>query len=83
MKKHITGNQAIRLPMYYKTFEGAMMAFLEQERPQNGGTRTRQVLETSIREMVHKFYPKTSNMQPEQMTWVTVHKDEKTHMASQ
>lgn len=77
MKKHITGNQATFVPMYYKTFEGAMMAFLEQECPQIGGTRTRQVLATSILDMVHKFYPKTSNMQPGQMTWVTVHKDEK------
>jgi DNA-binding CsgD family transcriptional regulator len=77
MKKHITGNQATYLPMYYKTFEGAMMAFLEQECPQIGGTRTRQVLAASILDMVHKFYPKTSNMQPGQMTWVTVHKDEK------
>lgn len=77
MKQHITSNQATFNPMYYKTFEGALMSFLESECPQLGGTRTRQVLATSILDMVYKFFPKTSNVRPGQMTWVTVHKGEK------
>ena len=52
-------------------------AFFSQECPQLGGFRTRHVLVRSISDMVAKFFPKATNMSQGQVSWVTVHKDEK------
>ena len=73
MKKNISTNQATFIPQSYKSFEGALEAFFSSECPQLGGFRTRQVLVRSILEMVHQFYPETSNMRPGQIVWPTVH----------
>lgn len=77
MNKHISGCYATFNPQLYKTFEGALIAFIEQECPQLGGFQTRQVLARCIADMVRQFYPETSHMSPGQITWPTVHKDEK------
>ncbi len=77
MKKHISANQATYSPQNYKSFVGALTAFLEQEFPQLGGFKTRQMLAECINNMVTKFYPETNHMKPGQISWITVHKDEK------
>jgi len=77
MKKSLSANQATFVPQAHKTFEGALEAFFSSECPQLGGFRTRQVLVKSVIDMVNKFYPETSHMRPGQVTWPTVHKDEK------
>lgn len=76
MKKNIDANHATFCPQAFKCFEGALEAFLSYECPQIGGFRTRQVLVKSIADMVRQFYPETSHMQPGQITWPTVHRDE-------
>jgi DNA-binding CsgD family transcriptional regulator len=77
MKQHISANHATFNPQLYKSFVGALGAFFEQECPQLGGFRTRQVLVKCIHDMVLKFFPETSHMRPGQITWPTVHKNEK------
>lgn len=77
MKRHISSNSATFTPQSFKTFIGALIAFFEQECPQIGGFKTRQVLVQSINDMVMKFYPETNHLRPGQITWPTVHKDEK------
>lgn len=76
MKKNIDANHATFCPQAYKSFEGALEAFLSYECPQIGGVRTRQVLVKSIADMVRQFFPETSHMRPGQVTWPTVHRDE-------
>lgn len=76
MKKNIDDNHANFCPQAFKSFEGALEAFLSYECPQIGGTRTRQVLVKSIADMVGQFYPETSHMKPGQVVWPTVHCDE-------
>ncbi|KIC71952.1 hypothetical protein DB42_DU00010 [Neochlamydia sp. EPS4] len=76
MKKNIDANHATFCPQAFKCFEGALEAFFSHECPQLGGTRTRQVLVKSIADMVRQFYPQTSHMQPGQVTWPTVHRNE-------
>ena len=73
MKKNIDANHATFTPQAFKSFSGALEAFLSQECPQIGGVRTRQVLVKSILDMVAQFYPETSHMKPGQVTWPTVH----------
>lgn len=77
MKQHITNNQAAFNPQLYKSFQGALEAFFAQECPQLGGFRTRQVLVKTINDMVLQFFPETNHMRPGQISWPTVHKDEK------
>lgn len=77
MKQHISANHATFNPQLHKSFEGALGAFFEQECPQLSGFRTRQVLVKCINDMVLQFFPETSHMRPGQITWPTVHKDEK------
>jgi predicted transcriptional regulator len=77
MKRHITDNQAVFNPQMYKCFTGALGAFFEQECPQLGGFRTRQVLVKTINDMVLRFFPETNHLRPGQITWPTVHKNEK------
>lgn len=76
MNKKLTSNQATFNPQAYKTFEGALDAFFEQECPQIGGVRTRQVLVGTVAGMVRDFFPETSHLRPGQTPWVTVHRDE-------
>ena len=77
MKQELTSNQAAFNPQNFKNFAGALDAFLSQECPNLGGRRIRQVLVSSINQMVLDFYPETSHLQPGQTPWVTVDKDEK------
>ncbi len=77
MTKNISQNKAAYTPQYYKNFAGALEAFFAQECPQLGGFRTRQVLVNSINNMIAKFFPDGSKIKPGQMSWITVHKDEK------
>ncbi len=77
MSKFKTHNEATYCPQYYKSFEGALEAFFEQECPQLGGLRTRQVLVQVIADMVHQFFPSTDHLNAGQTTWTTVHKDAK------
>lgn len=77
MKQHLSATHAAFGPQSFKNFAGALAAFFEQECPQLGGFRTRQVLVKSIIDMVEKFYPETSHLRPGQISWPTVHKDEK------
>lgn len=76
MKRNIDANHATFCPQAFKCFEGALEAFFCQECPQIGGLRTRQVLVKSISEMVRNFYPETTHMQPGQIIWPTVHREE-------
>ena len=77
MSKFKTHNEATCCPQFYKSFEGALEAFLGQECPQIGGLRTRQVLVQVIAAMVHQFFPGTDHLSAGQTTWTTVHKDAK------
>lgn len=77
MKRQLSSNQASFEPQGFKNFAGALGAFFEQECPQIGGFRTRQVLVKSVIDMVERFYPETSHLRPGQISWPTVHKDEK------
>jgi len=75
MNKHLDANQRQFGPQQYKSFDGALIAFFEQECPQLGGERTRRVQVHPIRDMVQAFYPETRHLRPGQTTWVAVHKD--------
>lgn len=75
MNKNLDANQRQFGPQQYKSFEGALFAFFERECPQMGGERTRRVLVSAVADMVRRFYPQTSHLQPGQTTWVAVHRD--------
>jgi len=64
-------------PQRYKTFQGALEVFFEQECPQLGGARTRLTLVNAISQMVQSFFPDSTHMKQGQILWTTVHKDEK------
>jgi len=64
-------------PQRYKTFQGALEAFFEQECPQLGGARTRMTLVNAIFQMVQRFFPDSSHLKQGQVIWTTVHKNEK------
>ena len=64
-------------PQCFKTFDGALNAFLSQECPQLGGLRTRQTLVATIAQLVASHFPSTSHMAQGQIRWTAVHKDEK------
>lgn len=77
MKKHESAAAATYTPQTFKTFDGALFAFFEQECPQLGGERTRQVLVRCVHDMVRRFFPDTDHLEPGQVVWPTVHKDAK------
>ncbi len=62
---------------HQKSFAGALGAFLQEECPQLGGRRTREVLVASIVKLVDQFYPKTTHLRAGQTPWTTVCKNEK------
>jgi len=76
MTRTLTSAQATYEPQTYKSFEGALEAFLADQCPQLGGSMTRRVLVQGISAMVSKFYPETSHLRQGQIVWPTVHKDE-------
>lgn len=77
MQKRLDYAQSNYTPVLYKTFEGALEAFLAGECPQIGGLRTRQVLVQSIRKMVEQFFPSTTHLHSGQFLWSAVHKEAK------
>jgi predicted transcriptional regulator len=77
MKKQLSSNAAVFGPQTYKCLAGALTAFFGRECPQIGGILTRQTLVRSICEMVEKFYPAAGTLGPGQISWPTVHKDER------
>jgi len=72
MKNIISQRAAQYTPVSYKSFCGALNAFLEQELPQIGGSRTRKMLVNVINDMVCQFFPETSHLRPGQTSWITV-----------
>lgn len=64
-------------PQTFKTFEGALGAFLATECPQLGGARTRITLVRAIAQLVQAHFPSSTHMAQGQVRWTTVHKDEK------
>lgn len=77
MKKHLSASSATYTPQTFKSFEGALFAFFQQECPQLGGDRTRQVLVQAVHAMVRQFFPATDHLGAGQTVWPTVHKDAK------
>jgi hypothetical protein len=59
-----------------KTFTGALEAFFSKEFPQLAGDRARRSVVQGIVEMVHQFFPATSNLRQGQTTWISVAKNE-------
>ena len=59
-----------------KTFTGALEAFFANEFPQLAGDRARRSVVQGIVEMVHQFFPATSNLRQGQTTWISVAKTE-------
>jgi hypothetical protein len=76
MKGQMDYRQATYTPQHHKTFPGALDSFFQNECPQLGGQRTRQVLVQFITQMIDRFYPETSRLRQGQIQWTTVHKDE-------
>ena len=64
-------------PQCYKTFEGALGAFIAEECPQLGGLLTRKALVQAIAQLVTAHYPSSTHMAQGQVRWTAVHKDEK------
>jgi len=64
-------------PQQYKTFQGALEAFLANEFPQLSGKLARIALVNGIYQMVRKFFPDTSHLKQGQVLWTTIHKDER------
>lgn len=64
-------------PQQYKTFQGALEAFLANEFPQLSGKLARVALVNGIYQMVRKFFPDTSHLKQGQVLWTTIHKDER------
>lgn len=64
-------------PQAFKTFEGALGAFIGAECPQLGGQLTRKALVQAIAELVSAHYPASTHMAQGQVRWTAVHKDEK------
>jgi len=64
-------------PLCFKTFEGALNAFIAAECPQLGGLLTRKAFVQAIAQLVTAHYPSTTHMGQGQVRWTAVHKDEK------
>ena len=65
-------------PKLQKTFETAVMSFLEKEFPHLTGPLTRKTFVDVLKEIVEQFYPPISNLKAGQLLWIAVAKDEKT-----
>ncbi len=77
MKKHESHAASTYSPQTFKSFGGALFAFLEKEFPQVAGGLTRQMLVAQIEKMVSEFFPSTSHLAAGQTKWTTVHKNAK------
>ncbi len=56
---------------------GALNAFFENELPSLGGSRIRMTVVNAVNDMVARFFPETTHLQPGQTPWVTVGVDSK------
>jgi hypothetical protein len=63
-------------PAAQKTFTGALEAFFSSEFPQLAGDRARRAVVQGIVDMVHRFFPATTNLRQGQTTWISVAKNE-------
>lgn len=63
-------------PAAQKTFTGALEAFFASEFPQLAGERARRSVVQGIVDMVHRFFPATTNLRQGQTTWISVAKNE-------
>jgi hypothetical protein len=63
-------------PAAEKTFTGALEAFFVTEFPQLAGDRARRAVVQAIVDLVHRFFPATTNLRQGQTTWISVAKDE-------
>lgn len=81
MRKELSNAQANFNPQHYKSFEGALESFFNEECPQLGGSRTRRLLVDVIRTMVGEFFPSTNNLSAGQTPWTCVHKDARSSYA--
>lgn len=63
-------------PAEQKTFFGALEAFFAVEFPNIAGDRARRAIVQGIVDMVHRFFPATTNLRQGQTTWISVAKDE-------
>lgn len=77
MKKHQSDAMATYGPQRFKTFEGALYSFFENECPGVKGGRVIRMLVQCVSSMVSKFFPDTSHLKQGQTIWPTVHKDAK------
>lgn len=75
MKNHQNHAAATYTPQTYKSFDGALYAFMAAECPQIGGDMTRRVLVSEICALFRKFHPGTDHLAAGQTVWPTVHKD--------
>jgi hypothetical protein len=72
-KEYLVSNYG---PVAQKTFTGALEAFFVTEFPQLAGDRARRAVVQAIVDMVHRFFPATTNLRQGQTTWISVAKDE-------
>ncbi len=63
-------------PAAQKTFLAALEAFFVTEFPQMAGDRARRAVVQGIVDLVHRFFPATTNLRQGQTTWISVAKDE-------
>lgn len=77
MSDHLQRAQDTFGPHCFKTFEGALGAFIAVECPQLGGVHTRIALAQAIAQLVHAHFSSSTHMAQGQLRWTTVHKDEK------
>ena len=75
MEKNISERFASYAPVAYKSFAGALNAFFENELPALGGSRIRMTVVNAVNDMVARFFPETTHLQPGQTPWVTVSVD--------
>lgn len=75
MKRTHTYLESTYGPQEQKTFFGALMAFFGSEFPQMAGDRARRAVVQGIVELVARFFPETTHLQPGQTPWVTVAKN--------
>jgi hypothetical protein len=75
--KERTWTEKVYGPTKHKTFESAVISFLEREFPHLTGPLTRETFVNTLKSMVETFYPPTKNLKAGQFLWIAVAKEEK------
>lgn len=70
-------SQKVYEPQLHKTFDSAVISFLEREFPHLTGPLTRKTFVDALKVIVEQFYQSATNLKVGQMLWVAVAKDEK------